>query len=82
MDVQSLIEELGERLREEVDYLLEAENQEYFAQYYEGHPVIHVPHVLSELSTARVLTTELVSGERFERCCGGTSTSATWRPRR
>ena len=67
MDVQSLIEELGERLREEVDYLLEADNQEYFAHYYEGHPVIHVPQVVRELSTARVLTTELVSGERFEK---------------
>ncbi|MGH7761746.1 MAG: ABC1 kinase family protein [Candidatus Dormibacteraceae bacterium] len=66
MDTQSLIEELGERLREEVDYLLEADNQEYFAGYYEGHPVIHVPRVVRELSTARVLTTELVSGERFE----------------
>ena len=67
MDTQSLIDELGERLREEVDYLLEADNQEYFAQYYEGHPVIHVPHVVRELSTARVLTTELVSGESFEK---------------
>jgi predicted unusual protein kinase regulating ubiquinone biosynthesis (AarF/ABC1/UbiB family) len=67
MDTQSFIEELGDRLREEVDYLREAENQEYFARYYEGHPVIHVPHVLAELSTARVLTSELVSGERFEK---------------
>lgn len=67
MDTQSFIEELGERLREEVDYLREAENQEYFARYYEGHPVIHVPHILAGLSTARVLTSELVSGERFEK---------------
>jgi predicted unusual protein kinase regulating ubiquinone biosynthesis (AarF/ABC1/UbiB family) len=67
LDTRSLIDELGDRLREEVDYLLEAQNQETFADYYEGHPVIHVPHVLSELSTARVLTTELVSGERFEK---------------
>jgi len=67
MDTGSFIDELGERLREEVDYLREADNQEYFAQYYEGHPVIHVPRVVRELSTARVLTTELVSGERFEK---------------
>jgi predicted unusual protein kinase regulating ubiquinone biosynthesis (AarF/ABC1/UbiB family) len=67
MDTQSFIEELGERLREEVDYKLEADNQELFAQYYEGHPVIHVPRVIRELSTARVLTTELVVGERFEK---------------
>jgi predicted unusual protein kinase regulating ubiquinone biosynthesis (AarF/ABC1/UbiB family) len=67
MDTQSFIEELSERLREEVDYLREAENQELFAQYYEGHPVIHVPHVVSELSTVRVLTSELVIGARFEK---------------
>jgi len=67
LDTRSLIDELGDRLREEVDYLLEAENQEYFARYYDGHPVIHVPHVFRELSTARVLTTELVTGERFEK---------------
>jgi predicted unusual protein kinase regulating ubiquinone biosynthesis (AarF/ABC1/UbiB family) len=66
LDARSLIDELGERLSEEVDYILEAENQELFARYYEGHPVIHVPHVVSELSTARVLTSELVVGARFD----------------
>jgi len=67
MDTQSFIDELGERLREEVDYVQEAQSQEYFARYYEGHPFIHVPHVLGDLSTARVLASELVSGERFEK---------------
>jgi len=67
MDTQSFIDELGERLREEVDYVREAQNQEYFARYYEGHPFVHVPHVLGDLSTARVLTGELVTGERFEK---------------
>src|SRR6266849_4619924 len=66
LDTRSLIDELGERLREEVDYLQEAENQELFARYYEDHPVIHVPHVVTELSTARVLTSELVAGARFD----------------
>jgi predicted unusual protein kinase regulating ubiquinone biosynthesis (AarF/ABC1/UbiB family) len=66
LDTRSLIDELGDRLREEVDYLLEADNQERFARYYERHPVIHVPHVVSELSTSRVLTSELVVGVSFE----------------
>jgi predicted unusual protein kinase regulating ubiquinone biosynthesis (AarF/ABC1/UbiB family) len=66
LDARSLIDELGERLQEEVDYLQEAENQELFARYYEGHPVIHVPHVVSELSTVRVLTSELVVGSGFD----------------
>src|SRR5207245_1875503 len=66
LDTRSLIDELGDRLREEVDYRLEGENQELFARYYEDHPVIHVPHVVSELSTTRVLTSELVAGMGFD----------------
>jgi tRNA A-37 threonylcarbamoyl transferase component Bud32 len=66
LDTRSLVDELGERLQEEVDYLREAESQELFARYYEGHPVIRVPHVVSELSTARVLTSELISGSTFD----------------
>jgi hypothetical protein len=70
LDTRSLIDELSDRLREEVDYALEADNQSNFARYYEDHPVIHVPHVLPELSTARVLTTELVVGSRFDEVVG------------
>jgi predicted unusual protein kinase regulating ubiquinone biosynthesis (AarF/ABC1/UbiB family) len=66
LDTRSLVDELGERLQEEVDYVREAESQEMFARYYEGHPVIRVPHVLAELSTSRVLTSELVSGASFD----------------
>jgi predicted unusual protein kinase regulating ubiquinone biosynthesis (AarF/ABC1/UbiB family) len=66
LDTRAMIEELGERMREEVDYRREAENQSLFAEYYEDHPTIHVPAVLHELSTARVLTAELVSGARFD----------------
>jgi predicted unusual protein kinase regulating ubiquinone biosynthesis (AarF/ABC1/UbiB family) len=66
LDVQSLVDELGDRLKEEVDYQREAENQELFATYYEGHPVIRVPHVIKELSTSRVLTSELVIGSTFD----------------
>ncbi|MFN2569614.1 MAG: ABC1 kinase family protein [Candidatus Dormibacteria bacterium] len=66
LNTQSLVEELADRLREEIDYVREAGNQELFAGYYDHHPYIHVPHVLPELSTARVLTSELVSGARFD----------------
>jgi len=66
LDTRSLVDELGDRLQEEVDYLREAESQEMFARYYDGHPYIQVPHVLPKLSTARVLTSELVSGSTFD----------------
>jgi predicted unusual protein kinase regulating ubiquinone biosynthesis (AarF/ABC1/UbiB family) len=70
LDTRTLVDELRDRLREEVDYGLEAENQDLFASYYEEHPVIHVPRVVRELSTARVLTSELVAGARFDELLG------------
>ena len=70
LDTRSLIDELAERLHDEVDYALEAENQELFASFYEGHPFIHVPHVVRELSTPRVLTSDLVTGHSFEEVQG------------
>jgi predicted unusual protein kinase regulating ubiquinone biosynthesis (AarF/ABC1/UbiB family) len=70
LDTRSLVEELGERLREEVDYHVEADNQELFASYYDAHPYIHVPRVVRELSTARVLTADLVTGARFDEVVG------------
>ena len=57
--------ELRERIVEELDYRIEAENQRLFAGYYRDHPFIHVPGVVDELSTGRVLTTELATGARF-----------------
>jgi predicted unusual protein kinase regulating ubiquinone biosynthesis (AarF/ABC1/UbiB family) len=60
-----LVEELRARLVEELDYCLEADNQRLFADWYADHPFIHVPRVIDELSTAKVLTTELAEGARF-----------------
>jgi predicted unusual protein kinase regulating ubiquinone biosynthesis (AarF/ABC1/UbiB family) len=66
LDTRSFVDEVAERLQEEVDYVREAASQEMFARYYNGHPFIRVPHVLPELSTSRVLTSELDSGESFD----------------
>jgi predicted unusual protein kinase regulating ubiquinone biosynthesis (AarF/ABC1/UbiB family) len=61
-----IVEELKLRLREELDYELEAVNQQLFARFYRDHPFIHVPAVVEELSSRRVLTTELAQGVRFD----------------
>jgi predicted unusual protein kinase regulating ubiquinone biosynthesis (AarF/ABC1/UbiB family) len=66
LDTRSFVDEVADRLQEEVDYVREAESQELFARYYDGHPVIRVPHVVPELSTARVLASELDSGSSFD----------------
>jgi predicted unusual protein kinase regulating ubiquinone biosynthesis (AarF/ABC1/UbiB family) len=65
LDTAPLVEELRARLTEELDYEGEAANQRQFARFYAGHPFIHVPAVIDELSTRRVLTTEFVDGARF-----------------
>ncbi len=66
LEPEPIVEELRARLIEELDYRLEADNQRLFADFYRGHPFIHVPEVLDDLSTERVLTTELAEGVRFE----------------
>jgi predicted unusual protein kinase regulating ubiquinone biosynthesis (AarF/ABC1/UbiB family) len=61
-----LVEEIRARVVEELDYANEAHNQQLFADFYRGHPFIHVPDVVTELSTPRVLTTDLAEGVRFD----------------
>lgn len=65
MEPAPIVAELRERLVEELDYRIEADHQRTFADSYRGHPFIHVPEVHDALSTARVLTTELVQGAPF-----------------
>ena len=62
LDPDDMVAEIKERLVEELDYRLEAKNQTEFADYYRDHPFIHVPDVLPDYSTGRVLTSELVNG--------------------
>lgn len=66
LDPEPVVEELKARLSEELDYGLEAQSQRAFADYYREHPFIHIPDVVDELSTRRVLTTELATGARFD----------------
>ncbi len=62
-DLRGTAREIGVRITEELDYRLEAANQKEFADIYRGHPFIHVPEVIGELCTDRVLTQELVQGK-------------------
>src|ERR1700749_4647341 len=64
-DVDALLNELRERVAEELDYRREAENQQRFARYYAGHPTIGVPGIVPELCTRRVVTSDLADGARF-----------------
>jgi predicted unusual protein kinase regulating ubiquinone biosynthesis (AarF/ABC1/UbiB family) len=60
-----LVAELRARLLEELDYANEAANQQLFADFYRGHPFIHVPAVHHDLTTTRVLVMGRAEGARF-----------------
>jgi predicted unusual protein kinase regulating ubiquinone biosynthesis (AarF/ABC1/UbiB family) len=66
LDAKAAADELKERVLEELDYEYEAQNQRAFARGYRGHPFIHVPDVITRLSTERVLVTEWVEGMGFD----------------
>ena len=66
LDAKALAAEMRERIGEELDYELEAQNQRRIGRLLRGHPFVRVPRVDTSLSTRRVLVSEYVEGERFE----------------
>src|SRR6202041_2579107 len=60
LDVKPLLDELRDRVAEELDYHLEAAAQRAFADAYAGDPDIYVPPVVME--TDHVLVTEWMDG--------------------
>src|SRR5687768_13711072 len=60
MDIKPLVDELTARVSEELDYRLEAANQQQAAVGFEGHPEFVVPHVLAH--TSKVLVSEWIEG--------------------
>lgn len=79
LDVNALVDELRGRMREELDYSLEAANVSEFEQRFAGHPWVRVPKLVPEYSTARLLTTEWVDGLTFEQFRSTASTETKQR---
>ncbi|WP_213333446.1 MULTISPECIES: AarF/ABC1/UbiB kinase family protein [Acidithrix] len=67
MDTDSMIDEIADRILEELDYKAEATNQRKFANFFEGHPTIVIPRVIADYSTEKLLTTELGEGVSFSK---------------
>ncbi|MBK5331612.1 MAG: hypothetical protein JJD93_06550, partial [Ilumatobacteraceae bacterium] len=62
LDAKGLVDELRNRMRDELDYELEAANQTEFCNHFAAHPFIAIPAVDPATSTKRVLTSEWVDG--------------------
>ena len=61
--------ELRDRLREELDYLNEAQNLRRMGQLYAGSGEVVIPGVIDEASSRRVLTMEYVAGLSPDEAC-------------
>ncbi len=66
MDPNALGQEIRNRIEEELDYELEAQNQRTLSRLFRGHPFIVVPDVVTSLSRERVMVSEFVEGKGFE----------------
>jgi predicted unusual protein kinase regulating ubiquinone biosynthesis (AarF/ABC1/UbiB family) len=66
LDAKGLVDELRARMREELDYRLEARNVDEFTNVFAGHPWVRIPRLVPELSTGKLLTTEWVDGLSFD----------------
>jgi predicted unusual protein kinase regulating ubiquinone biosynthesis (AarF/ABC1/UbiB family) len=65
IDTGAIAQEIRERITQELDYELEAQNHRAMARAYRGHPFIVVPDVVTSLCRERVLVSELIVGKRF-----------------
>jgi ubiquinone biosynthesis protein len=61
-DLVGLVEEFGESLLAELDYLQEGRNADRFAADFRGDAEVRIPKVIWERTTSRVLTLERVYG--------------------
>ncbi len=65
IDTREIAVELGERVREELDYRREAKHAALYARMLQDEPLVRVPAVRDELSTGRLLTMDWLEGEKI-----------------
>ncbi len=79
LDAKALAAELRERVQEELDYRIEARNQETFRRMFAEDPDLEIPQVIGSLSSERVLTSEFRAGLGFYQFCERASAEAKQR---
>ena len=62
VDTREIIKEISARLREELDYELEARHTALYASIFRDDPLIRVPQIDAALSTKRLLTMSWLDG--------------------
>ncbi|MFG1376398.1 AarF/ABC1/UbiB kinase family protein [Xanthobacter autotrophicus ATCC 700551] len=65
IDTREIATEIGERVREELDYRREARHAALYALMLADEPRVRVPRVRDDLSTGRLLTLQWLEGEKI-----------------
>jgi predicted unusual protein kinase regulating ubiquinone biosynthesis (AarF/ABC1/UbiB family) len=65
IDTSEIIEELSDRVREELDYVREARHMAVYRQIFAQEELIRVPEVIGGLSTGRLLTMTWLEGRKL-----------------
>ncbi len=65
VDTREMFREIADRLREELDYRLEARHIALYGEILADDPLIRVPGVFPELSSQRLLTMQWLEGRRL-----------------
>lgn len=63
IQTKHVVDEIAERLREELDYTHEAKNTRLYADILSKEKNVHVANIVPELSTRRLLTSEWLDGK-------------------
>ena len=65
IETSEMLKEIAARLREELDYDLEARHMRLYGIIFKDDPLIRVPELVPELSTERLLTMTWLEGRRL-----------------
>ena len=65
IDTSEIQKEISSRVREELDYSLEQKHMELFSFIFEKNKKIHIPYVLNEISTKRLLSMNYLEGKKL-----------------
>ena len=65
IDTREIIKEIGDRVREELDYRREAKHAALYSDVLAGESLVRVPTVRPELSTGRLLTLSWLDGSKM-----------------
>ena len=65
IETSEMLKEISARLREELDYELEAKHTRLYGTIFADDPLIRVPEVVPKLSTKRLLTMSWLDGRRL-----------------